>query len=241
MKYNLIKSNEDSRDLLYRTIAVRAKLPKTADLSRRMPPVYDQGELGSCAANAGSCYIAYMYGWPFNDYSRLYLYQKARVLEGNLDIDSGVTMRSIPKALQKNGICLEKYFPYVTEKFAVPASAEAEKDAAQRKITAYRRLYALDEIKNCTAVKKLPVLLGMQVYESFESEYTKKTGRMKQPGKDEKLLGGHAVLVYGYDDAKNGGCLLVRNSWGVEWGDKGNFLMPYKYVANHTFDYWALF
>jgi C1A family cysteine protease len=38
---------------------------------------------------------------------------------------------------------------------------------------------------------------------------------MPMPSKDEKVLGGHAVLAVGYDDAQQQ--FIVRNSWGPYW------------------------
>jgi C1A family cysteine protease len=60
------------------------------------------------------------------------------------------------------------------------------------------------------------------------------------PAKTEKSLGGHAVLIVGYDDAKRQ--FRVRNSWGPSWGLKGYFLMPYDYVVNPNLasDFWVL-
>ena len=75
--------------------------------------------------------------------------------------------------------------------------------------------------------ESLPVVIGIDVYESFESDEVAKTGIVPIPGKKEQLLGGHAVCVVGYDDSKN--WLIVRNSWGTSWGNKGYFYLPYKY------------
>ena len=57
---------------------------------------------------------------------------------------------------------------------------------------------------------------------------------------DEKLLGGHAVMAVGYDDNK--GHFVVRNSWGMEWGDNGYFYMPYEFIIsdNYCSDFWAV-
>jgi len=58
------------------------------------------------------------------------------------------------------------------------------------------------------------------------------------PLSTEQLLGGHSVLVVGYVDKD--ACLIVRNSWGPEWGDHGYFYMPYEYLTKYTFDYWIM-
>ena len=246
MRYDLIEDREDIRDFKFSHVispAEAVKLPKTVDLRAKMPPVYDQGNLGSCTSNAGCAYVSYKYSRPFNLFSRLYLYYKERLLENNTAADSGATMRSISKALNKFGVCLEQYMPYIAENYAQAPSAEADKNAAKYKVVSYHSLNTLDEIKQCLALRQMPVLIGMRVYASFESEYTKKTGNMSIPKFNEQFLGNHAVLVAGYyDKSKTDGYLIVRNSWGQDWGDKGYFYMPYKYTAlGYAFNYWTLF
>jgi C1A family cysteine protease len=98
----------------------------------------------------------------------------------------------------------------------------------------------LTGIKNVLALSKSPVLMGMTVYNSFESDSVAKTGVMPMPFKGDKVLGGHAVLAVGYDDSKS--VLIVRNSWGASWGDKGYFYMPYAFVnKGFASDFWTLF
>ena len=67
-----------------------------------------------------------------------------------------------------------------------------------------------------------------------------RTGILKLPGKKEKMMGGHAVAAVGYNTAKK--ALLVRNSWGPDWGLKGYFWMPFKYATdpNLADDFWAI-
>jgi C1A family cysteine protease len=60
------------------------------------------------------------------------------------------------------------------------------------------------------------------------------------PQRGEKVLGGHAVMAVGYNDAQQR--FLVRNSWGEGWGMKGYFTMPYKYMADRNLsdDFWTI-
>ena len=94
-------------------------------------------------------------------------------------------------------------------------------------------------MKNCL-LSGLPVVFGFGVYESFESEEVAKTGIMPIPNKNEKLLGGHAVMAVGYDDEKEH--FIIRNSWGLEWGDRGYFYMPYTFIINQKMcsDFWCI-
>lgn len=75
---------------------------------------------------------------------------------------------------------------------------------------------------------------------TFESDSAAKTGKAPMPKKGEKMLGGHAVMAVGYDDAQ--GRFLVRNSWGPKWGIGGNFTFPYDYLINDALsaDFWTI-
>jgi len=60
------------------------------------------------------------------------------------------------------------------------------------------------------------------------------------PASTEKVVGGHAVMAVGYDDAHQR--FVVRNSWGPAWGMKGYFTLPYAYVtqASLASDFWTV-
>jgi C1A family cysteine protease len=85
-----------------------------------------------------------------------------------------------------------------------------------------------------------PFVFGFAVYESFESQAVIRTGIVSLPGKDERMVGGHAVMAVGYDDAKK--LFTVRISWCAAWGDHGYFDMPYAYFANAQLssDFWTV-
>jgi C1A family cysteine protease len=107
------------------------------------------------------------------------------------------------------------------------------------------------ELGSCTANALVacyeylhPIVVGIQVYESFESLEVAKTGQVPMPSsiphKNDKCLGGHAVCIVGYDDAH--ASFIMRNSWGASWGDKGYFYLPYAYILDQTLtsDLWVL-
>lgn len=257
MKYTYTYKRDklDKRDLRFSdNISPHSEvvLPKAVDLRPKCPSVYDQGDLGSCTANAGCACRIMLLNDSKVDLSRLFLYYMERAYEGDIKKDDGATLRDTCKSIYKIGVCEEKYMPYDVDKFARRPSSRALLNAGKYKISAYKSLGSLDEIKQNLALRQQPVLLGMDVYESFESEKVAKTGVMTLPGKDEKKIGGHAVLVVGYKDSvrtygfayrkqTNNGYLIVRNSWGSDWGDKGNFYMPYGYVKpEYTYDYWIM-
>jgi C1A family cysteine protease len=85
-----------------------------------------------------------------------------------------------------------------------------------------------------------PFVFGFTVYESFESAAVAKTGVLNLPKPKEKVLGGHAVMCAGYNDAAKR--FLIRNSWGTDWGMQGYFTMPYDYLGNRNLsdDFWTI-
>lgn len=249
---------------------VGVTFPPKVDLRTDTPylnfPILDQGNLGSCTANAISAAMTFamskqgkvtsvqdLAGFgakppavnpmqpAFFSPSRLFIYYNERVRINTVNSDSGAVIRDGIKSVNKEGACKETTWPYITQQFTSKPSGEAYKEALDYQAIQYRRLNNTDinQIKGCL-VQGYPFVFGFSVYQSFMTPQVAKTGIMPMPSKAEKLLGGHAVLGVGYDDAKQ--VIIVRNSWGPNWGDKGYFYMPYKYVTNDNLstDYWTI-
>ena len=137
-------------------------------------------------------------------------------------------------------MCPEIEWPYNISKFADKPSAKAYTDALKYTAIKYARvLQTLPQMKACLCTN-IPIVVGISVYESFESAEVSKTGIVPMPSQDERLLGGHAVLVVGYDDSKQS--FIMRNSWGTSWGQNGYFTIPYTYLldADLAQDFWAI-
>jgi C1A family cysteine protease len=227
----------DQRDLVVKLSTRRA--PKSASLLSKMPAVYDQGELGSCTANAIAGAVQYLR--PDLMPSRLFVYYNERAIEGTVDDDSGAMIRDGIKSIHHQGVCPETEWPYDVDRFADKPSAKCYVDALLCQSIRYRRV-----IRTANAIKLaisdgLPIVFGFTVYESFESQQVADTGKLPMPGKSEQAIGGHAVLAVGYD----GDGVLVRNSWGSEWGlptARGYFTMPIAYLleANLSDDFWVV-
>jgi len=238
--YTVQKDVEDARDYIFS--GVHPHLPKYVDLRKLMSPVVNQGHLGSCTANAIVCGLREYLSRRHNDdtrLSRLFLYWQERSMEGTIEQDSGAMLRDGMKVLHKIGVCSEIEDPYRTTEFRKKPSERSVIDAAKYKITSYERVLNLESLKVCLA-HDFPVVFGFIVYESFESREVTETGIVPMPNKLlEKQLGGHAVCAVGYDDERKQ--VIVRNSWGKDWGMEGYCYFPYEMFADKTLvnDMWT--
>lgn len=235
----------DQRDHLFAVRpAVATKLPVSVDLRPKCPPVVDQGQLGSCTANAlANAHLFSQMRQPGGQDrlpSRLFIYWNERNLEGSVDSDSGAQIRDGIKVLAKLGAPPEEVWPYAIAKFAAKPPAKAYQVALSHQALGYQRVtQSLAQLKGALA-EGFPVVFGFTVYESFESEAVAKTGNVPLPAPTERSLGGHAVMAVGYDDSKQ--VFRVMNSWGPGWGQKGFFTLPYAYLVSKDLasDFWTL-
>lgn len=254
-RYGWRPDKPDRRDR-YRLTRASVALPPYVDLTAQMPPVYDQGDLGSCTGNAIAAAIEYarlkqerieaakqlvqtrmlIRFIP----SRLFIYYNERDIEGTVSSDAGAEIRDGIKSVASLGACSETDWPYDVSRFAVKPPGPCYTDARTDLVSRYARVaQSLDGLRQCLA-DGCPVVFGFTVYESFESSAVAQSGVMPMPAANENVLGGHAVLMVGYDDAHQ--VFIVRNSWGPGWGRAGYFLMPYAYPVDQDLasDFWQI-
>lgn len=250
-RFGWIPDVPDQRDHIYAATPMVAphRLPPHLDLKPGCPPVYDQGNLGSCTANAIAGAIEFdLKQQKLPDFvpSRLFIYYNERLLEGTVSSDSGAMIRDGIKTVADQGECKEAMWPYDITKFATPPPQPCYQEAAKHKAVLYRRIsHDVNLMKGCLA-EGYPFVFGVAVYNSFVTQQAYQTGDFPLPAPGEAGPGpggrpeGHAMLAVGYDDPSRR--FLIRNSWGTGFGKKGYGTIPYDYLAdpNLADDFWTI-
>lgn len=244
-KYNdidVMRDKHDTRDHVFTAFMGELNPPKV-DLrtSGKVRPHYDQGRLGSCTANAvlgAEWFVMSSKGKVPLEGSRLAQYYWSRS-EVNKTKDSGASLRDAFSTLTKNGVAPETTWAYNIRNFAKEPPLKAFISAISHRTREYQRLQGIQDIESALAANH-PVVIGVPIYASFESRDTLKTGVVPIPKTGERFLGGHAMLVVGYDQEKQ--VLIIRNSWGTRVGDGGDFYLPYAYLERfkRVSDAWTL-
>lgn len=233
-------------------------LPIKIDLEEWFSPIEDQGQLGSCTANATVGLLEYFERKAMGRHveaSRLFVYKTTRNLL-RMTGDTGAFLRSAMGALALFGAPPEEYWPYDVTKYEDEPPAFCYAFAQNFQAIKYVRLdppatapdVALKEVKSFLA-SGLPSMFGFTVYSSIAE--ADGDGKIPLPSSGERVEGGHAIVAAGYDDAvtitnnKSGlttkGAIKIRNSWGPGWGDHGYGWLPYDYVtAGIAEDWWTL-
>ena len=235
-------------------------LPGAVDLSYWCSPVEDQGTLNTCTACAGVSLLEYFakrsFG-EFEDLSPLFLYKAARDLRLRFG-DVGAPLRDIMRAMILFGVAPERYWPYRPGNLDAEPPALCYSYAQNYQTLKYFRLDRADlSARNLLLKVKavlsagFPCMFGFTAYTSIYNEENIKGGYIPFPNrKRDRVVGGHAVVAVGYNDyqrmpssdgTESLGALLVRNSWGREWGMGGYGWLPYDYILKGlTGDWWSL-
>jgi C1A family cysteine protease len=248
----------DYRDHLFLAPqTVVAKLPPMVDLRPHMPPVYDQGDLGSCTSNAIGGIIQFIRmktgEQPAFEPSRLFIYYNERSIEHSIAADAGAEIRDGMKSVNQQGVCSETQWPYIatpadpiTGLFPVGSAPVTRPPAAAytsalryRAINYARVQQTLSQLKGCLAAG-YPYVFGFSVFDNIYDVNGNPVVNLPMPNSDSQLLGGHAVAAVGYSDAT--ARFTIRNSWGPRVQDHGYFYMPYQFMTDYQLvgDTWVI-
>jgi C1A family cysteine protease len=242
-KYGWRPDKPDFRDHICR-LEAKPGVSKTIDLrtTGHLPPVYDQGQLGSCTGNGvGACVEYGLKAQGKHDFvpSRLFIYYNERVIENTVDQDAGAEIRDGIKVVANIGAPPEELWPYDISKFTDRPTDAVYAEAKKSIIKQYSRVpVKLANIVN-VLTHNIPVVFGCTLYDSFESDSVAQTGMVPMPKVDEGMVGGHCMVIVGSNDTH----FIVRNSWGSGWGDGGYCYMPHGYLTDQGLadDFWAIF
>ena len=219
-----------------------SQLPRKVDLRPYMTAVEDQGQVGSCTANAVAG--AYEYLVKKNqgleedyDVSRLFIYYGARAKRGNERKDTGSFICDAIDLLEEVGACSEYTWPYSENKSVVfqKPSDEAFEEASEHKITEAEHIPTTLQAWKSALAEGFPIIFGISLFNSFDKQ--RRRGFVPNPSSNEASRGSHAshaMLCVGYSDVDR--VFIVRNSWGERWGDHGYCYISYDYMMNKNYN-----
>ncbi|HET6867730.1 MAG TPA: C1 family peptidase [Solirubrobacteraceae bacterium] len=253
--FGWIPQTPDHRDRDYaleETIFHGHQLPKAADLYPHLPPIWDQGQLGSCTAHGSlRAFLteAIKQGVSMPMLSRLMQYYDTRAIEGTVGSDSGGMVRDAIKVLATIGCAPESEWPYDIAKFTEKPPAACYTDARQYMSVKYQAIrVGMPGAPMRTAIANgLAICFGFSVPQSFEDgSWDPASDVLPLPGPNEGFVGGHCVAVTGYDFSRTEypePFFICDNSWGAGWGDNGRFRLawdwfdPFRGLAS---DLWVI-
>lgn len=230
---------------------------QAVDLRSKMPPIDDQGQAGSCVANASVGNLEYLelidlvshFKGPevfdasqYEQLSRMFVYANARIYDGDLDQDNGTQLRSAVMTLKQYGVCEESLWPYdLSQKLFTAPSTQAYEQGKQHLILTAHKIdnTQMSQMTQCLA-QGYPFIFGITVYSSFMSNDVASTGIVPMPVSNDSVEGGHALCCVGFDNETKQ--FIVRNSWGTNWGLQGYCMIPYSYLTNSELasDFWTI-
>lgn len=209
--------------------------PAVVDLSAHDCPIFDQGQYGSCTANGLAGLLGYLN--PGQVFSRSFIYDMERIVEGTFGQDGGAEIHDGIKVLYTFGCPFESAYPYTDVNLKTRPDDALVQQARANLISDYYNLETFDDLLDCLA-SGFPVVFGIQVHESFQSEDVASSGMVPTPGPNDDVCGGHCMKAIGYD--MNRSLVLVDNSWGTGWGIQGRCWLPFDYFQNEASDMWKI-
>jgi C1A family cysteine protease len=247
--YGYKRGLPDHRDFKFAFSGNPVDLPRSFQLGKGAPFIFNQAPLGSCTGNGISMAIKQWcvlnnYKWPYTP-SRLQIYYEERALEGTTQTDSGAIIRDGFKVINTQGVCPEDEtsswnWPYDISKFTDAPPPACMQDAALHKCLQYAQVNQDQQSVQAALVNGTPLVIGITCYPGIEADSTAATGIIPMPGLFDAPVGGHCLCVDRYDEDYVSG----PNSWGSSWGanPNGYFHLPWKYLLdpNLCSDIWSV-
>lgn len=225
-RYTLRCATLDVRDQVYSSAG--KTILESSDLRAKLPPCWDQGQLGSCTAHGWAAMMVFLFGIN-HMFSRLFIYFIERMQEGTISQDNGAEIRTGGKVLAKYGAPPETLWVYVVRKFKTRPTAAVFAAALGFKLPKYMQVTTLNDMLACLS-EGFPVVIGVTLFKSFESDEVARTGMVPMPTKGEEQVGGHCMAAVGHDMKRQ--LVLIRNSWSTKWGVfQGHCWMPMAYFT----------
>lgn len=225
---NAKKSKKDDRDIIFDNLCRTNNILDKCDYTNQLLPVRDQGEQGTCYAQSAACvkewqekksrYLSPQYIYNNREY------WNNNVLDGtDVNEDYGMEGRDVMRIMKNIGVCDEDIYPYGTLETAKNIPDNIHTAAKSNIIKGYARINTINSLKEALC-KNGPCLIAFPVFNYTDQMWIKNQ-------ENDKLLGGHAMTVVGFDDKLQ--YFKIRNSWGKNWGDKGYTYYHYKDWDSH--------
>lgn len=251
----------DCGSIIAKAPGMNAPFPPIKDNRRFCSTINDQGDLGSCTANAYTSMYEFLnkrHRKKYEKLSRLFVYKLTRKLMGEEGIgDSGAYLRTTLQAGSIFGACPEAWHDYDVAHFDKEPDASAYAYSQSFQATRYFRLdrgpgNAVDKLQLIKTFinAEYPIVCGFNVYTSYTQSFVN-GGAFPYPAESEDCIGGHAVMICGFDENKvttndnDGssckGAFLIQNSWGLDFGELGYGYLPYRYLYEGLADdFWSI-
>jgi hypothetical protein len=196
--------------------------------------IYDQGQQGSCTAQAGAKaaeMLDLQLGLHREPLSRAFLYRTEQARQRQIGVDCGGSSEEIIASLRTLGACRESLMPYNDRDLSSQPSDAAFRDAASRRMPdiSWRMLYSLEEVLAALQQYK-PVIFGRLI--GAETQQWNKGDAPITNVNLNRIEGGHELVIKPQIRLDNEGQIILRiiNSWGANWGDNGEFEVRTDYV-----------
>lgn len=236
--YSCIPDKRDDRDYIFKLNTSSEDLPESIDLRKYASIIEDQAGTGSCVSCAAVSLLEYLEnknGANFVELSRMFVYYNSRAYETDVNMDTGNSIRAVLRTIAKKGACEERLWKFREYRLFEKPTPECYADGLKHQILYYYRLYNVNDLRKCLA-KELPAIIGIKLFESFESRDVEETGIVPMPEEGESFLGYHAVSIFGYTPDY----FICRNSWGRNIAEDGYYFLLPEFIEKYGVDMWAV-